>query len=199
VGLRRAGLPLEARRVLKHAFRLLYRSDLNTSQAIEAIRNELPREENVEQLVAFIESSKRGTTAGVTVQLGEYDSVEADSVQERLRGGDRVLADHRVDHEQDLVRVDRVPDVGGLLHHLRVDAEPAGGVDDHDVVHLRLGVLDRVPGYRDRITDPAARLRGEHRNAGPLAYHLQLLYRVRSLQVRGDKQRMVALRLEPAS
>ena len=60
-----------------------------------------------------------------------------------LGGGDGVLADHRVDDEQDLVRLDRVADVGGLLHQLGVDAEPAGGVDDHDVVLLLAGVLGR--------------------------------------------------------
>jgi acyl-ACP--UDP-N-acetylglucosamine O-acyltransferase len=66
VGLRRAGLPLEARRVLKRAFRLLYRSGLNTSQALASIRSELPPDENVDRLVAFIESSKRGTTAAAS-------------------------------------------------------------------------------------------------------------------------------------
>ena len=91
---------------------------------------------------------QRRATAGVAVELGEHDAVEADAVEERLRGGDRVLADHRVDDEQDLVGVDRVADVGGLLHQLGVDAEPAGGVDDHDVVHLLLGVLDRAAGHR---------------------------------------------------
>lgn len=63
VGLRRGGLRPDARKALKRAFRLLYRSGLNTSQALAAIRD-LPRDENVEQLVAFIEASKRGTTAG---------------------------------------------------------------------------------------------------------------------------------------
>ena len=71
----------------------------------------------------------------------------------------RVLADHRVDDEQDLVGADRVPDVGGLLHHLGVDAEPAGGVDDDDVVQLGPGELDAVPGHRDRVADAVARLR----------------------------------------
>src|SRR3990172_1571565 len=64
VGLRRAGLPVEARNTLKRAFRLLYRSGLNTSRAIAAIRSELPRDAHVDALVAFIESSKRGTTPG---------------------------------------------------------------------------------------------------------------------------------------
>ena len=79
---------------------------------------------------------ERGTTAGVAVELGEHDAVEADALLEGLRGGDRVLADHRVDDEEDLVGVDGVADVGCLLHQLGVDAEAAGGVDDDDVVLL---------------------------------------------------------------
>ena len=96
---------------------------------------------------------QRRTTAGVAVELGEHDAGEADAVQEGLRGGDRVLADHRVDDEQDLVGRDRVADVGGLLHQLGVDAEPAGGVDDDDVVLVGAGLGDAVAGDRDRVAD----------------------------------------------
>ena len=49
-------------------------------------------------------------------------------------------------------------------HQLRVDAEPAGGVDDDDVVHGAAGVLDRVarppaPGRRRRCRARARRRR----------------------------------------
>ncbi len=54
--------------------------------------------------------------------LVEHDAVVANTVQERLGRLHGVLPDHRVDHEQDLVRVHRIPDVGGLVHHLLIDA-----------------------------------------------------------------------------
>ena len=105
---------------------------------------------------------QRGATAGVAVELGEHHAGEPDAVPERLGGGHRVLADHRVDHEQDLVGIDGVPDVRGLLHHLGVDAEPAGGVDDDDVVLRAPGAsLDAAAGHRDRVADAVARLRRE--------------------------------------
>ena len=47
VGLRRAGLSLEGRPALKRAFRLLYRSGLNTSQALREIRSELAGDDHV--------------------------------------------------------------------------------------------------------------------------------------------------------
>ena len=132
---------------------------------------------------------QRRATAGVAVELGEHDAVEADAVEERLRGVDRVLADHRVDDEEHLVGVDGVADVGGLLHQLGVDAEPAGGVDDDHVVQRAPGLLDRRPGHRDRVAHAVAGLGGEHRDAGPLADDLELVDRVGPLQVGGDQQR----------
>ena len=59
VGLRRAGVSAEVRQEIKQAFRLLYRSGLNTAQALEAIKRDLKSEE-VQHLVKFIEASKRG-------------------------------------------------------------------------------------------------------------------------------------------
>ena len=69
-------------------------------------------------LAGDLRDGERRTAAGVAVELGEHDAVEADAVAERLGGVDRVLADHRVDDEEDLVGADRVADVGGLLHQL---------------------------------------------------------------------------------
>jgi UDP-N-acetylglucosamine acyltransferase len=64
VGLRRADLDPETRERLKRAFRLLYRSELNTAQALEAIRREIPSCEPVEDFVRFVESSERGIAPG---------------------------------------------------------------------------------------------------------------------------------------
>ena len=45
---------------LQTAFRLLTRSQLNTSQAIERIRAEAPPSAGVDELIAFIQASQRG-------------------------------------------------------------------------------------------------------------------------------------------
>ncbi|MBI4513199.1 MAG: acyl-ACP--UDP-N-acetylglucosamine O-acyltransferase [Gemmatimonadetes bacterium] len=61
VGLQRRGFPEETRRELKRAYRILFASDLNISQAIATLRQEsLPPQ--VERLVAFVEASERGVT-----------------------------------------------------------------------------------------------------------------------------------------
>jgi UDP-N-acetylglucosamine acyltransferase len=60
VGLRRAGVGLAARRALRDAHRLLYRSGLTPPVAVERIRRELDLIPQVKELVAFVEASKRG-------------------------------------------------------------------------------------------------------------------------------------------
>ncbi len=53
-------LSKENLRHLKQAYRLLFRSKLNISQAIQRIREEIPEDPEVEYLIRFIESSERG-------------------------------------------------------------------------------------------------------------------------------------------
>ncbi len=60
VGLRRAGLPAEARLELQRAYRILYRSGHTPEKALERIRAELAPSEYINHLVEFIATSKRG-------------------------------------------------------------------------------------------------------------------------------------------
>lgn len=60
VGLERKGVPAESVKLIKEAFRLIYRSKYNTGQAIEAIRKELPPSDEIAQIIEFIEQSQRG-------------------------------------------------------------------------------------------------------------------------------------------
>ena len=62
VGLERKQFPAESVRLIKEAFRLIYRAKLNTRQAIEAIRKELPETAEIRELLTFIEASDRGIT-----------------------------------------------------------------------------------------------------------------------------------------
>ena len=59
-GLERRGFPAESIEALQNAFRLLTRGGLNTSQAMEKIRADIPPCAEVEELLAFIKASERG-------------------------------------------------------------------------------------------------------------------------------------------
>ncbi len=67
VGMRRAGFKLEAVRELKEAYRILFQSDKNTSEALGEIKAVLSPSDEVSILVSFIEKSKRGICKGSTV------------------------------------------------------------------------------------------------------------------------------------
>lgn len=62
VGMERAGIGAESQGAVKQLFRMLYRSNLNTKQAVERIRAEVPPTPEVEGVLKFIEGSERGIT-----------------------------------------------------------------------------------------------------------------------------------------
>jgi UDP-N-acetylglucosamine acyltransferase len=61
VGLERNGFTADQIRPLREAHKLVWRSNFNTKQAVEALRTQLsPDDENVRAIIDFIESSQRG-------------------------------------------------------------------------------------------------------------------------------------------
>ena len=60
IGLERRGFDKATVEALQTAFRLLTRAGLNTSQAIDRIRAEVPALSEIEELIAFIRASERG-------------------------------------------------------------------------------------------------------------------------------------------
>jgi UDP-N-acetylglucosamine acyltransferase len=63
IGLQRAGFPGETVAALKRAYRLFFNSELNLSQALDRARSDLPEIPEVEQFLAFVQSSERGVPA----------------------------------------------------------------------------------------------------------------------------------------
>lgn len=60
VGLRRRGFTDETTRKMKNAYRLLYRSKLNVSQAVERIKTDIEQTPEVQAILEFIEKAERG-------------------------------------------------------------------------------------------------------------------------------------------
>ena len=59
-GLRRNGVEQEQRNQIGKAFKLLYRSELNTTQALERISEEVPQSDTLEYLISFIVRVREG-------------------------------------------------------------------------------------------------------------------------------------------
>jgi len=60
IGLKRRGFPEKTIEILKQTFKLLFRSNLNTSQAVERIKSELEIIPEVQIILDFIARSERG-------------------------------------------------------------------------------------------------------------------------------------------
>jgi UDP-N-acetylglucosamine acyltransferase len=60
IGLTRHGVPPRVRSTLRQAYKILYRSNLNRSEAIERIEEELEHSEELQYLVDFMRGTQRG-------------------------------------------------------------------------------------------------------------------------------------------
>ena len=60
IGLKRKGYSRERIRNLKDMFKIFFYSDLNTSQAVERIKQEFSASEDRDEIISFVDSSKRG-------------------------------------------------------------------------------------------------------------------------------------------
>ena len=60
VGLRRRGFSNELIDNIHHAYRLIYNCNMTVAEAIEAIKNEVPMSKEIEYIIDFVGSSKRG-------------------------------------------------------------------------------------------------------------------------------------------
>src|SRR5438046_3131612 len=69
IGLERKNYPPESVKLIKEAFRLIYRSKYNKRQANEAIRKELPQKDEIAEIIQFIEQSERGIIRKAAISL----------------------------------------------------------------------------------------------------------------------------------
>lgn len=68
IGLRRNGFTKDRIAALKGMFKLFFFSDLNTAQAVERIQAQFPPGEERDELIRFIQTSKRGVVKKTTEQ-----------------------------------------------------------------------------------------------------------------------------------
>ena len=60
IGLRRRDFDLDTRNIIKKVYKYIYKSKLNTNDAIIAIKDNLERTKEVDTIIKFIEDSERG-------------------------------------------------------------------------------------------------------------------------------------------
>ena len=60
IGLRRRNFDLNTRNIIKKVYKYIYRSKLNTNDAIKTIKDNLDKTKEVDTIIQFIENSERG-------------------------------------------------------------------------------------------------------------------------------------------
>lgn len=78
VGLKRAGFSVETRNAIKKTYKIIYQSGLNTKQALENLKKEQNQLPEVQHIIQFFETSKRGVIDYVKVGNGKDESKEND-------------------------------------------------------------------------------------------------------------------------
>ena len=94
---------------------------------------------------------KGGTTTGITIQLGQYYTIEIKSFIEFFGGVYSILTGHRIHYEQNFVRIDGLLNSGNLVHHFFVYSQAPGGIDDYKIIAFGFGFLDGILGNDYRI------------------------------------------------
>ncbi len=106
----------------------------------------------------------------------------------------RVLSGHRIDDEQDLIRLHRIADLLQFIHQFFIDMQASSRIDDHIVKMVLLGMFNGLRRDLNRV-----RLaKREHRHLDLFAQDLQLFDRSRAVDIRCDEERLMILLLEQA-
>ncbi len=76
VGMRRSGIAAPVREEIRQVYKLLYRSELNVSNALEQIEK-MVKSPEAKEILAFVKASKRGICAGIAGDDDESDEGES--------------------------------------------------------------------------------------------------------------------------
>ena len=134
-------------------------------------------------------NGQRRTASGVTVQLGEDHTANGQQIVKGLCHVDGFLTGHRVNHQENLMGVYLFVDALQLVHQGFVNLQPAGGINDNDVMTVVFRITNGILTNLYRIV--LALLK--HRHTCLRTHNLQLLDRSRTVNITGNQHRAVSL------
>src|SRR5919106_4904310 len=154
------------------------------------VRRTFPRSGEEHRSPGYGCDRQRGAAPSVAIELRQDEPGRVDLAHEGPRLHHGVLSGHRVAGHQDVVGPDGVLHASRLAHHVLVDVEATGRVNDDDVEALTLRVLQ--PRLRDLDGVLAF---GDDRYVDLLAERHELVDGSRAPQVGGDEERTLTLLL----
>ena len=155
-----------------------------------------PHADELDRLPRDLAHGKRGSPAGIPVHLGQHTAAEFQPLAEAPSRLHRVLAQHGIGHEQNLVGTGEIPDLDELIHHRVINAEPAGRVQDDDTAIGLTRSFDAATTQLHGIRIRPHISRTEDRHIDRAAQGLQLLHCCRTIRVCRHQLRGPSLLLE---
>ena len=144
----------------------------------------------LDRLVHYRTDRKSGTTASITIELSQNDTVKIKAFIEFTSGIHCILTGHGVYHEQGFIRIDGLLDGFDFLHHLLVNRQTAGSIDNHQVIPLSLRFMNGIQGNLNRVLTVDFTVYGY---THLFAQHFQLFNRSRTIHVTSYQQRLAVL------
>ena len=154
----------------------------------------LARAHELDRHARDLAHGKRRATTRVAIHLGQDQAGQPDRLVELVGDTHRVLAGHRVHHQQDFLRLRALADGGDLAHQVFVDVQAASGIEDEHGQRLLARPFEAALGDIYRLI---ARWLGIDGDIELLANLLQLLHGGGPLHVGGDHARLLAVLAEP--
>ena len=152
----------------------------------------LPHAHELDRLAGDVTYGQGRTATRITVGLGQHDTGQRQGFMEGLGGVGGILTGHRIDDEQRLVGIDAAVQGGDLVHHVGIDMQATGGIDQHHVVELDTRVLHRRFGDGHRLLGGVG---GEEIDPDFLGQRFQLVDGGRTIDVGRDHQHLLLLAL----
>ena len=134
------------------------------------------------------------TAACITIQFGQYNTIEIQTIVEFLSGINGILTGHSIHYEQGLRRFDRFLDSRDLGHHRLIHRQTTRCIDDNHIVAEFLCLRNSILSFLHRI---GFILRRIDLGVNLLSEHTKLLNSGRTIYVaRHEHHLLVLLRLE---
>src|SRR5438874_1391771 len=105
----------------------------------------------LDRLLRHAVDRERRTATRITVHLRENDTGNVQPLIESLGNAHRVLTGHPIGDEENFVGMDLALEMIELRHHLVVDLQPAGGVDDDHTIAVAPRCVDSRLGDADDV------------------------------------------------
>ena len=137
-----------------------------------------------------VTDTEGSTATGITIELCEHHAIEIEAIVEFLGCIDSILTCHRVNHKECFIRVDSLLECGDLVHHILIDSQTAGSIDDDHIIAFAFCLIDSMLCNLHGIL---AAFLGVDRHLHLLAQRLQLADSGRTIHVARDEHHALPL------